>query len=604
MSTDQWRERFRQPFIYKFQVAQNHPERALSIENTSGKFELYATDQKYRAKRVIGSYPDGQLFGTISSDGKEIYAPKGDSNEYGHMYAYAFEGEDACDLTPDAPPYVSFEVVTARHSRAIAFFASMDNEVLIFFTKRAGNIPARIIFRGEGQAGFPACALSEDGEYCAVSYSQREAEKEVWKIRVIHTTNGTTVHEWNFSNGHSYALYLEVHDDACRVLVQTNIRGYEEAGWIDATRLQPEFLQEKASYDVFPLAYDPSSGSIVSCSVREGNHALSISAPGTFPGKPIGPTHGSYDTYYGGAQIIDASTILARWQSSVLPADIIRISLETGSYVPCGFVRASTKSVPFQGLTCKTPDGTLIQAWVARPSHTDGPVPFVIDLHGGPDAVTLDAFSAEAQTWIDWGIGYCGLNYRGSVSFGKEFQNSIIGHPGTLETEDCLAMKKELARRGWADPAYCILSGYSWGGFVTLLALGKSPTEWAAGVALVPVADWLQNYELMPAYLRNFDTNLFEGTPQEVPERYEIASPATYVEALDAPVLIIAAKEDVRCPIGQIESYTQKARAHHKDVTLEVYDMGHVSSFGNADLSIPIYERIHAFLTEKRIPLR
>lgn len=238
-----------------------------------------------------------------------------------------------------------------------------------------------------------------------------------------------------------------------------------------------------------------------------------------------------------------------------------------------------------------------------RPSNTTGPIPFVIDLHGGPDSVTLDVFSAEAQAWIDNGFGYCGLNYRGSISFGKEFQEKILGRPGSPEVEDSITIKRELVRRGWALENQCILAGYSWGGFVTLLGMGKFPKEWAAGVALVPIADWLMNYKLIPAYLKALDTSLFGGTPEEVPDRYEKASPKTYVSNLCAPVLIIAGEYDTRCPIEQVLSYISAAKTLKKDVEFRPIEMGHIGSFGNAKLSIQIYTEIFDFLHKKKIPL-
>lgn len=155
-------------------------------------------------------------------------------------------------------------------------------------------------------------------------------------------------------------------------------------------------------------------------------------------------------------------------------------------------------------------------------------------------------------------------------------------------------------RRGWAKEDEVIISGYSWGGFVTLLAMGKTPNEWAGGVAFVPIADWVKMFELrsMPNYLRALDTHLFGGTPQQKPDTYIAASPLTYVSNLQAPVYILAGTNDVRCPIEQVRSYVDRAQNEHKDVSLFEFESGHTGTFGNTATNIQLYNKIFDFVKE------
>ena len=110
-----------------------------------------------------------------------------------------------------------------------------------------------------------------------------------------------------------------------------------------------------------------------------------------------------------------------------------------------------------------------------------------------------------------------------------------------------------------------VLAGASWGGFLTLLGLGTYPERWALGLAGVPVADYVAAYEDEMEGLKAFDRSLFGGSPEEVPEKYRDASPLTYVDAVRAPVLILAGENDPRCPIRQIENYVARARAAPAD---------------------------------------
>ncbi len=121
------------------------------------------------------------------------------------------------------------------------------------------------------------------------------------------------------------------------------------------------------------------------------------------------------------------------------------------------------------------------------------------------------------------------------------------------------------------------LTGGSWGGYLTLLGLGVQPERWTCGVAAVPVADYLAAYEDEMEPLRAFDRSLFGGSPEEVPERYEASSPLTHVDAVRAPVLVLAGANDPRCPIRQVDNWLAAAEAGGKDVETYRFDAGHGS---------------------------
>jgi len=110
-----------------------------------------------------------------------------------------------------------------------------------------------------------------------------------------------------------------------------------------------------------------------------------------------------------------------------------------------------------------------------------------------------------------------------------------------------------------------------------LLALGTQPDRWAAGVASVPVADYVAAYEDEMEQLRSFDRALFGGSPTSVPEVYRECSPLTYIDAVKAPVLILAGDNDPRCPIRQIENYLDRLATREIPYEFYRYDAGHSS---------------------------
>jgi len=231
------------------------------------------------------------------------------------------------------------------------------------------------------------------------------------------------------------------------------------------------------------------------------------------------------------------------------------------------------ESRSFRTVDIPTSDGATAQGWLISPEGP-GPFPTILDMHGGPQSNELDRFNPGAQAWVDRGFAFFTLNFRGSTGFGREYEQAIWGRVGRCELDDMVAARELLVRTGVADPQRVVLHGGSYGGYLTLLGLGRRPDLWAAGVAYVAIADWRLLYEDGES-LREYQAAIFGGTPDERPELHAEASPSTYVESLRAPLLIIQGRNDARCPARQMEDYVDRAARLGKDVTIDWFDAGH-----------------------------
>jgi dipeptidyl aminopeptidase/acylaminoacyl peptidase len=222
--------------------------------------------------------------------------------------------------------------------------------------------------------------------------------------------------------------------------------------------------------------------------------------------------------------------------------------------------------------------GGAVHALVARPaSAVSVPLPTVFYVHGGPQAADEDRFSPARAAWVDAGFAVVHVNYRGSSGYGSAWRDAIEGRPGLTELEDIAAVRSWAVSSGVADPQRVALVGYSWGGYLTLLGLGTQPTLWAAGVAGVPVADYVTAYADEMEPLRAYDRALFGGSPEDLPELYRQCSPLTYVSEVRAPVLVLAGENDPRCPIRQVDNYLDALAASGKRYAVYRYDAGHGS---------------------------
>jgi dipeptidyl aminopeptidase/acylaminoacyl peptidase len=199
-------------------------------------------------------------------------------------------------------------------------------------------------------------------------------------------------------------------------------------------------------------------------------------------------------------------------------------------------------------------------------------------VHGGPTWLDLDRWQPEVQAYVDLGFVVGMVNYRGSIGYGREWRDTLIGNIGGPELEDVNAGLRDLVGRRLADPDRAVIAGYSWGGYVTLLELGKHPGLWRCGIAGVPVGDYEAGYEELSPVLQAYDRALLGGkTPAEVPELMRGRNAINFADDVRAPALFFIGRNDSRCPYGQAMAYVDKLAAREHPHEVVVYDTGHSS---------------------------
>jgi dipeptidyl aminopeptidase/acylaminoacyl peptidase len=122
------------------------------------------------------------------------------------------------------------------------------------------------------------------------------------------------------------------------------------------------------------------------------------------------------------------------------------------------------------------------------------------------------------------------MDYRGSAGYGRAWRTAIYRQMGTPELEDYLDGIEWLAKNASVDRTRVGIYGGSYGGFMTLMALFKTPDTFAAGAALRPVTDWTHyNHEYTAGIL---------NVPELDPEAYARSSPIEFAAGLKRPLLI------------------------------------------------------------------
>ncbi|MFE0677662.1 alpha/beta hydrolase family protein [Streptomyces sp. NPDC058867] len=238
---------------------------------------------------------------------------------------------------------------------------------------------------------------------------------------------------------------------------------------------------------------------------------------------------------------------------------------------------------------------------VSRAETDTAPPPAVFLVHGGPADHDRDAYDAIVHSLVASGYAVARVNYRGSTGYGPRWRRAVeagVGHP---QVADLAAVRADLVRRGLVDHRATALWGVSWGAYLVLLALGTRPRLWQAGIAVKPVADWVTAHRTTTPTLRALDIRWFGGTPDQVPERYADSSPLTFAAQVRAPLLVVGADRDVKCPPEQIRSYLaalSAAGVTHEQMWL---DTGHDGYDGAAHVAV-----LHRSLTflQAHLPAR
>lgn len=241
--------------------------------------------------------------------------------------------------------------------------------------------------------------------------------------------------------------------------------------------------------------------------------------------------------------------------------------LSTPGHVPTG---RAQRGIRFEG-----PAGQPTHMMVSTPDGA-GPFPTVMYVHGGPEWADSDSFDPWMSTLVDHGVAVARVNYRGSTGFGIAWRESIHdGNIGFPEVADVVAGMGYLIDLGIADPQRCAIEGWSWGGYIAMLAIGLHPGAFVAAIGGIPICDSVMTHEDCSPSQQAYDRAIMGGSPSEVPERYAERSPSTYIDAVRTPVLIIAGEHDSACPIRQVRYYADALRAGGRLVQLHVYDAGH-----------------------------
>ncbi|MDQ3194393.1 MAG: prolyl oligopeptidase family serine peptidase, partial [Bacteroidota bacterium] len=277
----------------------------------------------------------------------------------------------------------------------------------------------------------------------------------------------------------------------------------------------------------------------------------------------------------------DNKKIIFLSDNPLSPGDIFVYDLrkETSKQITNSLVGGVSK----KGLTkpkdvfYKSFDGLKIHAllYIPRGLKKDGNNPAIVWPHGGPEHQEMHNFSKYVQVMVNAGYIVIAPNFRGSTGYGKTFQKMIYKDWGGAEFKDVLGSVGYLKDSGYVNEKKIGVVGGSFGGFMTMTCITKSPELWKCAIDIFGPANLFTFINSVPEHWKNGVAQLI-GDAEKDKDMLMERSPINFVENINCPLLVVQGKHDPRVVEDESLQIVNKLKEKNKPVEyILLEDEGH-----------------------------
>ncbi len=569
--------------------------RILVSSNRSGVYNAWAFPVEGGEPEQLTTSTDYAVFASsfFPNDGRLLYSSDQGGNELSHVYVRAIDGA-VTDLTPGENLNASFAGWSDDDE---TFFVQSNerNPQAFDVYEYATDDYARTMFYRNEEALQPG-PISPDKRYIALVRSYTTSNTDI----ILHdrqsgTSVNITEHSGDVSN-----TPADFTPDASALLFTTNagseysaLESYDLATGAVTTLLAPD-------YEVLGGGYSRSGNYLVVVTNEEARLQVRVYETATMTevqveGMPDGLVTGfgiSRDDSHVGFYSSDGSTPADLWVgpmegpltrlTDALSADINREDL------------VKPEHVWFESY-----DGTQIPGLLYKPHQVSSaaPAPALVVVHGGPGGQAMVGYSPLKQVLANHGYVLFDINNRGSSGYGKTFYKMDDRQHGEADLGDVVASKTMLAATGYVDTTRIGIIGGSYGGYMVLAALTLAPDEFAVGVDLFGISNWLRTLNSVPPWWESFREALYEemGDPATDSVRLHRISPLFNADNIRAPLMVLQGANDPRVLQVESDDIVAAARANGVPVEYIVFpDEGH--GFVKKENEIRGYSAVLEFL--------
>jgi dipeptidyl aminopeptidase/acylaminoacyl peptidase len=314
---------------------------------------------------------------------------------------------------------------------------------------------------------------------------------------------------------------------------------------------EPRTITPELEGSIYGLAEDPRSpsGLLVRTVERTHGKVYALDAGGgDLEPIPLGgiPDDGSVVS---NASISRDSAVAVAWSRSEVPVEIHLVRNGLSTALTSFGEGLRDRLVPGTEVRWTSTDGTEIEGVLLLPrGYEEGkPCPLFVQVHGGP---TWQWENRINLSWHDWGQmladrGYAVLlpNPRGSAGYGSEFERLLIDDVGGGECADLISGAQAMVARGIADPDRLAIGGWSWGGYLTAMAITQT-SIFKAAIMGAGVSNLVSDHGA--GDIAEANMAYYSGHPYTHWDPYADRSPVRHAASVTTPTLILHGGSDVR----------------------------------------------------------
>jgi len=540
--------------------------------NKTGIFNVYTVPVSGgEAKQLTSSTKESTFAVSYLPDGRFIYSYDRGGNENTHLYLREADGSER-DLTPGEKTKANF-LGWARDRKS--FFYSTNARDPKFFDVFEMTVPdfkTTLLYKDE--TGYEVGDISNDRKFVALVKPHTDHNSDIYLYNTAtkelkHLTPHTG--DVNFSP--------QTFDPDTKHLYYTTDEGSEfnYAKRFDLATGKSEVVQ-KAPWDVMSVWFSRNGRYRVTVINADARTVIEVwdtktgqpvklpqMAEGDITGLQFSPSEARMAFYINGDRspsnlhVYDFATKkVTRLTSSLNP------EIDPADLVDAKVIRY------------KSFDGMEIPAILYKP-HEAGPqskVPAVVLVHGGPGGQARKGYKAQVQFLVNHGYAVLDVNNRGSSGYGKTFFAADDGKHGREPLWDCVEAKKYLKSLGYVDERKIGIMGGSYGGYMVLAALAFKPDEFAVGVDIFGVSNWVRTLQSIPPYWESFRKALYKeiGDPATQMEHLRATSPLFHADKIRRPLIVLQGANDPRVIKPESDEIVEAVKKNNVPVEYVIFD--------------------------------
>jgi dipeptidyl aminopeptidase/acylaminoacyl peptidase len=545
--------------------------------NLSGRFNLWLYPAKGGAPTQISKSDDRQSGQSVSPDGKSvIFESDRGGGEYYDLFLAPLTGGAAQNLT-QTPDVSETGAIFSPDGRLVAFDHKLKAEPMSNIAVMSlGDRKVRILtHETEKTFSWRVVAFTPDGK-ALIANRSNTIRTEGGVFRIDLDTGAATPLIASQPNVYLFASSLS--PDGRKLALSSNAGGEQvQAAVYDLASERLTWLAH-SPWEEETDSFSPDSRKLLFGENADGRTRLSVFDIATGANTTLNLPPGVNEGAGAGRTSFspDSRQVLVNHTAGNMPADYWVYDLATGQgrrLTHLASPKVRWAQLPASHLIhYKSADGTVISAflWVPHNLPRDHKAPGVVLPHGGPTGQTLDTFNRTAEALASRGYVVIAPNVRGSTGYGKAFQHMNIKDLGGADLVDEIYGTKFMVATGYVSRDRLGITGGSYGGYMTLMAIGKHPDLWRAAVEEYGIIDWRTMLQHEDPSLQEYEKSLL-GDPEKDAKVYEQDSPITFIKNETAPLLVLQGDNDIRVPKEEAQQIVSLLKNEGRTVSAHYY---------------------------------